>query len=409
MDTPQPNPVKDLIDWLLARGLEGTQQGALLESYCEQLIAMGVPLIRLHVAQRAFHPEYGGLGFDWLRDGGFSDEHYAYTETPRQRWVVSPFYMMLREAKWEYRERIGEPDHHSSFPLLQELQEQGATDYLASAVLFQRPEPDQPMDPHDTPEGMLISWVTDAPGGFREDHVALLRGSLPALGLALKSASNRKMARDLMQVYLGRDAGKRVLSGEIRRGSLRSLDAVICLFDLKGFTVMTEQYPGPVVVEMLNDYFALAVETVRRHGGHVLKFMGDGMLAMFDHDDASEAASAALDAAVDLAEGMQRRSTDRAARGVPQTGFSLALHAGEILYGNIGADSRLDFTVIGAAVNQTARMGSMHAALGRDIVISQALVDAARATPHDVVALGRYMLRGVSEPQTLYTLYFSEN
>ncbi|MDO6478748.1 adenylate/guanylate cyclase domain-containing protein [Shimia thalassica] len=396
---------KNLSEWLVANGLEGASQGQLLEEYCNKLLAMGVPLLRLHVAQRAFHPEYGGIGFDWLRESGFSDEQYTYSETPVQQWLASPFYMMLQERIWEYRERIGIEGHQSTFPLLQGLQESGATDYVAAAVLFEKPDPSKGPDPNDTPEGMLISWTSDAADGFSDDDVALLKETLPVLGLALKSAANRQMASDLLKVYLGRDAGQRVLSGEIRRGSLQSLDAVIFYFDLSGFTVMTEQIPAPSIVEMLNDYFALAVKIVREHGGHVLKFMGDGMLAMFDHGELGDAAKSALDASVDLGAGMEVLSAGRAAKGLPHTGYTLALHAGEILYGNIGAETRLDFTVIGSAVNQTARIGGMHGALGQKVLISQAVQNAAVDTEYDLVPLGRYMLRGVTEPQMLYTLY----
>lgn len=223
------------------------------------------------------------------------------------------------------------------------------------------------------------------------------------MGLALKSAANRRLAHDLLAAYLGRDAGGRVLSGEIQRGSLQRIDAVICYFDLTGFTSLAERIPGPDLIAMLNAYFAVVVAAIHDRGGHVLKFMGDGLLAMFDQG--APAARAALDAAAALTAQIGALNSERSADGLPVAGFTLALHAGEIFYGNIGAETRLDFTVIGPAVNLTARLSDMHRALGRTVILSEPVYRAARGGPHDLVSLGRYMLRGVSRPLELFTLY----
>lgn len=405
MQTLQSDRVRALMGWLIQQGLGGASQEQLLEGYCQKLVELGMPLARLHVAQRAFHPQFGGVGFDWLRDEGVSEEAYEYTDVPAQRWLDSPMYHLLDTGLPEMRERLGDPDYASKFPFLNELRTRGLTDYFATGVLFENGVSADAIDPNNTPEGVLVSWCSDAPGGFSDADLELIRDLLPVLSLALKSASNRRMAEDLLAVYLGRDAGARVLSGEIRRGSLREIRAVVCYFDLSGFTRLTEQTPGDALISMLNDYFGIAVSAVQKNGGNVLKFMGDGMLAMFGQDDMTMAAKAALDATAQLKLGMEDANQRRAASGLPVTGFTLALHAGDILYGNIGAENRLDFTVIGPAVNLTARLAGMHNALGQSVVISQAVAAAAPDGPHDIVPVGRYMLRGVSEPQELYTLY----
>jgi adenylate cyclase len=395
----------DLNAWLTNEGLEGAPQEELLEGYCQRLVGLGVPLMRLHVAQSAFHPRYGGLGFEWARDAGMSRERYGFTETPAEQWLRSPLYDLLSSGRMEVRERLSRDGPDSRYPLLNQLRADGATDYFAAGLILERRAPGLRIDPANPPEGVLISWTSDRPGGFSDADLNRVRSAQPYLGLALKSASNRQMARDLLQVYLGRDAGRRVMSGELQRGSLQQIDAVICNFDLTGFTVMAERLPGPDMIEMLNDYFALAVAEIQGAGGHVLKFMGDGLMAMFDHGDRRADADAALDAVVALRRRMDARNRDREAAGLPSTRATAALHAGEILYGNIGAENRLDFTVIGPAVNLTARLSGMHRAVGQEVILSEEVGRAATPGRHDLVSLGRYMMRGVATPRELFTIY----
>lgn len=394
----------EVTSWLVEMGLEGASQKEILEGYCHRLVAMGIPLWRLHLTQRALHPKFGGFGFNWTRDTGITQEQYEHREDPREEWLRSPFYAYLTNNLDEFRARLDNGDDTSAFPLLQDLRERGATDYYATGLLFERLENGE-FDINHAPEGVLVSLSADRPGGFRDDELAMIRAVMPHLGLALKSSSNRQMASDLLRVYLGRDAGKRVLSGEIQRGSSRQIDAVICYFDLKDFTSLAEQIPGTELIDMLNDYFARAVETIQGHGGNILKFMGDGMLTMFDLGSIEEDAAAALDAAAELQRKIRALNTERAAAGLPTTGFTLALHAGEILYGNIGAENRLDFTVIGPTVNLTSRISGMHRSVGQSIIVSEFVQRAAHPSPHDLVSLGRYMLRGVGAPIELFTIY----
>jgi adenylate cyclase len=215
------------------------------------------------------------------------------------------------------------------------------------------------------------------------------------------------MASDLLQTYLGRDPGQRVLSGEFQRGSSSEINAVIGLFDLKGFTSLAGELPGPELIEMLNDYFGIAVAATQGRGGNILKFLGDGMLIMFNLGSIEKDATAALDAAADMCRNIGRRNEERIALGLPVTDWTLALHAGRILYGNIGAENRLDFTVIGPAVNQTARIAGMHRSVGQNLIFSQVVQNAVNGAEHDMVSLGRYMLRGVATPMELFTIYRS--
>ena len=395
---------RTLSAWLVDQGLQGASRKELLTGYCERLVEMGLPLWRLHLTQRALHPKFGGFGVNWTREGGASQEEYEHRDSPREAWLRSPFYYYLANDLDEFRARLDTGENHDEFPLLGELRERGGTDYFATGLPFERLN-EGVAGPNEAPEGVMVSWTSDRPGGFAEEELQLIRSVMPYLGLALKSSSNRQMASDLLRVYLGRDAGQRVLKGEIQRGSSREIDAVICYFDLKGFTSLAEQIPGPALIEMLNDYFAHVVATIQAHGGNILKFMGDGVLSMFDLGSIDMDAAAALNAASELQQKLKVLNAEREAAGLPTAGFTLALHAGEILYGNIGAENRLDFTVIGPTVNLTSRISGMHRSVGQSIIVSEHVQRAAHPSPHDLVSLGRYMLRGISTPIELFTIY----
>ncbi len=397
--------VADISAWLLSQGLADISQEQLLEGYCTRLVDAGVSVARIHVALRALHPVFGGLGFDWYRNGkSIVRQNYTRESVPRLQWVNSPFYDMLKKGLMEFRAPLtGRPDEQR-FPILADLHTQGFTDYFAAAKGFTQELGSKSSDPNDPPEGMIISWTSDAEGGFSDREIAILRQLMPPLALALKSASNRQTGRDLLATYLGPDAGARVLSGDIQRGSLETIRAVIWYFDLQGFTTLAETNPGPAVIAMLNDYFGAVVSVIRENRGQVMKFMGDGLLAIFAFAEQQEACHAAIAAAARLRNVMHDLSRQREQGGLPHTGFTLSLHAGDVLYGNIGAEDRLDFTVIGPAVNAAARILDMCKPLGQDLVFSAQAARPALADRDDLISLGRYMLRGIPEPQELFTL-----
>ncbi|WP_170400768.1 adenylate/guanylate cyclase domain-containing protein [Ruegeria arenilitoris] len=395
----------DLIEWIVTRGLEGAAKEELLDGYCNKLLELGVPLMRFHAAQSALHPVYGGTGFSWYQGRGGESETFEYTEEPSEQWRQSPLFAILNNEVDEIRERLVEQNEANRYPLLNDLRQIGATDYYATGVSFNVPTQSVTGITKEAVDGVLMSWTSNAPEGFRDCDLDLINTALPHLGLALKSASSARISKDLMRVYLGRDAGRRVLSGEIRRGSLQQIDAVMWNFDLEGFTSLSEELPGNEIIDMLNDYLAVAVGVVHDNRGNILKFMGDGLMAMFDVGEIDEDARAALKAVPVLQQRMEALNARREAEGLPVASFTLALHAGEILYGNIGSETRLDFTVIGPAVNQTARIAGMHKSLGQRILISDDVARAAQPCGQNLVSVGRYMLRGVPEPKELFTVY----
>lgn len=395
----------EIADRLVTLGLTAQRQDDVLEAYCACLLEADVPIMRVHVAQRAYHPEFGGFGFDWYKTRGLEKATYARVAQPLDVWLQSPLYHLMSIEPLEMTADLTRPETRGRFPIFAELHQMGGTAYFAMKVPFVEGFSGQANDPNDPPEGFMISWTADGPGGFSDDHLALLRGLCPYLGVVLKSISNKQMAVDITSTYLGVDAGARVLSGEITRGSSRTVHAVIWYFDLQGFTRLTEVLEGVQVISLLNAYFGEVVAVVEHHGGNVLKFMGDGLLAIFDAEKDAHAVDSALDAARMLQDRVASLTQERQAEGLPVTDYCLALHIGEVLYGNIGGAARLDFTVIGSAVNTTARILGLCGPLEQPLILSAEVAGKVSARRSDLVSLGPYMLRGVARPKELFTLF----
>jgi len=266
----------------------------------------------------------------------------------------------------------------------------GGTDYAAMPMICSSGEINS------------ITWLTDRAGGFSDDEIAGLANVANALAIIVELQATRRIARHLMDTYVGHRTGERVLSGAITRGSGEAIRAVVWLCDLRGFTALTDSLARDRVIGLLNDYFEAMVDVVTAEGGEPLKFMGDGMLAIFElgaTEDPGDRCAAALRAARAAAEKVAARNLERRSAGEPAIRFGLALHLGEVSYGNIGAPTRLDFTVIGPAVNQAARLEKLGHELGRTVVTSASF---AAAAPESLENIGRHSLRGVSEAQEVF-------
>jgi adenylate cyclase len=280
--------------------------------------------------------------------------------------------------------------------MIPELRAAGMTDYVAIINRFAGDDVIGDMD------CVYSSWATKNPQGFSDDHIATLQRIVPFLALAIKSVSLARMAGTLMRTYLGRDAGQRVLSGRIVRGATDRLDAVLWFSDLRGFTRITDTAPEQVI-PLLNDYADVIVSAIHGEGGDVLKLMGDGVLAIFAAEDRSHACNAALSAAIAARRGIAKLNKRRKEEGVPTTDMYLGLHVGEVFYGNVGSRERLDFTVVGPAVNEVSRIAAMCRSLEQPVLVSAAFAGVGYNKSR-LVSVGRYVLRGVARPQELFTL-----
>ncbi len=398
--------------WLAKAGLRGEPEAALVSGFCERAVAAGLPISRALVLIDTLHPVYEGRLVRWGHDpsqpvvleygrtglpGGVSDLHLSGGEQPEAvaRWRASPFFRMLQTGESLLRRRVT-AESEPEFPILRDYRAAGMTDYVAIISRF-------------APEGIIgemdcvySSWVTARADGFTDAHIAALTRVVPTLALAVKAAALARMTGTLMETYLGRDAGRRVLSGRIVRGVADRIDAVIWFSDLRGFTRITDSAPEQII-PLLNDYADVIVSVIHAQGGDVLKLIGDGILAIFAADDRARACAAALAAAMAARSAVARLNVRRARDGLPVTDMYVGLHVGEVFYGNIGSTERLDFTVVGPAVNETSRIAAMCRSVEQPVLVSEAFanVDGMRSR---LVSVGRYALRGVAQPQELFTL-----
>ncbi|MGO8800413.1 MAG: adenylate/guanylate cyclase domain-containing protein [Roseiarcus sp.] len=392
--------------WAVREGLRGATAYELFDGYCQRLVVDGVPLWRAHLAMETLHPQWSGYGYTWRRDlNAIQPEQYDHGSIEASGWLTSPLYDLLRRARGgeespQMRRRLEAGPEQCDFASLGEFFAAGATDYFAKLFAFGEG------GDRSQGSGVVYSFTTDRSGGFTDDDTTLLQSTLPGLSLALKAHAGHVIASGLLRTYLGEDAGRRVHAGAVKRGSVESLTAVLWYADIRGFTPTSDAAPGPVIIDLLDDVFEILTAALRPHGGQVLKFLGDGMLATFSFQEADRAQTCrrALDAAVEAMRELDARNAARAAAGAPVGAVDLALHVGEVLYGNVGAVDRLDFTVIGPAVNEVARIEALCEPLDRAVLVSAEFVAAAEDGERRLESLGRHALRGVREPKEIFAL-----
>jgi adenylate cyclase len=397
--------------WAVREGLRGADAYHLFDGYCQRLVVDGFPLWRAHTAMETLHPQWNGYGFTWRRDlNAIEPAQYAHGTFEDEIWVTSPLNRLIQlaedgEPNPTMRRRLERGPEERDFPVLKEFFSQGGTDYVAYLFTYG----DAAGRDRTQGTGIVYSFTTDRKGGYSDDDVRLVQATLPGLTLAMKAHAGHIIASGLLATYLGEDAGRRVHAGSIMRGSVDKLRAVIWYADIRGFTTISDSAPGPVVVEFLNEVFEILTASLRVHGGQVLKFIGDGMLAVFSFEehDRAETCRHALDAAIEAMRNIDRLNQARAEAGLPAASVDLALHLGEVLYGNVGATDRLDFTVIGPAVNEAARIEALCEPLRRAVLVSAEFVAGIMGVDSRLESLGRHALRGVREAKEIFALDLS--
>jgi adenylate cyclase len=376
--------------WFVTEAYRITDTAALVGAAGEQLVLSGIPLYRLAYFQLTLHPELVGKAYYWRRGQGVTTGVRVRGDNQDPDYRDNPLPAVFEQHK-TVRVRLGQVEPQA--PLLRQLKDEGATDYVALPLFFTNGHVDG------------LSVVSDAPGGFSDtdlDRMYLLQFAFTRL---VEIHSLRDTAVHLLDAYVGRAAGQRILAGELRRGEGQTIEAVIWYCDLRGFTRASDTLPRDAVIALLNDYFDTMGDIVTNAGGEILKFMGDGMLAIFPvaaPDERTGTASRAARAAASAVDAMLVLNRIRAAESEPTVRFGLALHIGEAMFGNIGASRRLDFTVIGPAVNHAARLEKLCGVLDRSVVISAAL--AALLPPDEVEPLGPHALKDIDLQQQVFGL-----
>ena len=388
----------ELTAWITEAGLAGQSETATLTGFCERALALSLPLARANVVIDTLHPIYEGRAFTWtqkrkethLTEFGRSDERLDL-------WERSPFYRLELTGESFLRRRLS-AETEAEFSIFSDLRAEGMTDYIAITNRFAAEGIIGDMD------CVYSSWATDAPQGFRDSDIDELSRLMPVVALTLKSASLTRIAGTLVETYLGRDAGRKVLAGRIARGVADRIEAVLWFSDLRNYTRISDSADPGQIIPMLNDYADAILSAIHEHEGDVLKLIGDGTLAIFTAADRARACHAAFTAALEARRAVAVVNQRRMAASLPATDMYLALHVGEVFYGNIGSEERLDFTVVGPAVNEVSRIASMCRSLDQPVLTSSAFASAIGEPKSLLVSVGRYALRGVERPQSLFTV-----
>jgi adenylate cyclase len=385
-----PIPGGGIDRWILSEGPQIDSDVELFDELCWRLLGDGVPLWRATLYIGTLHPLIRGVGARWFRELKVIEEfRVLHGWDATDEYLLSPIRAAI-ERGTPFRRRLVEDT--PEYPLLSKLRKAGATDYFALALnrtfrLFP-----------------VAAWSTDRPSGFSNIEIAALEEINPALAAIVETRAVRRISANLLDTYLGPQAGRRILAGQIRRAEGERLRAVIMMTDLRGFTALSDRLPGDEVIELLDDYFDAIATPIENRKGEILKFIGDGMLAIFpaeDDDDFSQSSLHALEAAAEGLARLDAVNQTRRSVGRSELKIGIGLHLGEVIYGNVGSAGRLDFTVIGPAVNLASRIEDLTKRLGRPMLFSSAF---ARICPRPLVSLGQQPVRGLSEPEEVFGL-----
>ncbi|MGB7950967.1 MAG: adenylate/guanylate cyclase domain-containing protein [Candidatus Binatia bacterium] len=388
----------ELTVWITEAGLAGLSEAATLTGFCERASAIGLPLARANVVIDTLHPIYEGRAFTWKREKGETVlTEFGRSDTQMDLWERSPFYRLELTGESLLRRRLS-AENEAEFSIFSDLRAEGMTDYIAITNRFAAEVIIGELD------CVYSSWATDAPQGFQDSEIEDLTRLMPLFALTLKSASLTRIAGTLVETYLGRDAGRKVLGGRIRRGVADRIEAVLWFSDLRNYTRISDSADPEQIIPLLNEYASAILSAIHGHDGDVLKLIGDGTLAIFTVADKASACRAALTAALEARRAVALVNERRIAESLPTTDMYLGLHVGEVFYGNIGSEERLDFTVVGPAVNEVSRIASMCRSLDQPVLTSSAFASAIGEPKRLLVSVGRYALRGVERPQTLFTV-----
>ena len=363
---------------------------AIADGLFRRLLDAGVPLLRANITLSTLHPVIMGMSYRWTRQGDKTvvvQGRRAVIE--RDVYKQSPYKLIYEDHVAGIRRRLELPTELNDLALLDEMRAMGATDYVAMAMSA------------GLIGGVIGTWTTDRRGGFTTPELVLVEGELRAAAMAIENTNLRKIAVHLLDTYLGPRAGSRVLTGEISRGSGETLEAVIWLVDMRGFTTLSDTLPRDELIALLNEYYDAVIEPVQAHGGEVIKFMGDGVLAIFPTDSdigPKTVCDESLAAADEALAALARRNAEAAA-DAPKIEIGVVMHMGDVSFGNVGAADRLDFTVIGPAVNLASRFERLCSELGEPVLMSEAV---ARHLPNRTEQISEQNFRGLAQSYKVY-------
>ncbi len=378
-------------DWLAREGRLVARPAAFLERLMEQVAAAGIPVWRAYIGLQLIHPQLQAMAFVWRRGEPVQSIARAYGIQLTPAYIGSPL-QEAREQNRTVRHRlaeVGERDHL----LLREVKADGGTDYIALPMRITRSGPPP-----------VVTFATDLPQGFSDADIGDLTRLVDMIGAVVEMHIERSIADTVVSTYLGPVVGERILNGAIRRGDGQEINAVLWFSDMRDFTGLNERLPATDMLELLNNYLQLVGDALNAHGGEILKFIGDGVMGYFPVDDAlflPMVTANAVAAASRLIDDVAAANEARAAAGRESLRFGVGLHVGPVMFGNVGTQERLDFTVIGPAVNRAARLERLTKALGVPVLAS---AEFNKVCQVPLKSLGEHVLRGVPGRTEVFTL-----
>jgi len=382
----QRNPI---LDWLVNDTHSERYVDDILVELCRRLVDMGLPLARASLHFRIHHPQWLGARVLWRT--GMTKAQIGTFDYGMEK---SAFYLHspaneIHTGAVEVRQKLEiAPSDGYKYPLYDELCQEGMTDYVA-----------WPLN-HTFGKRHIVTFASEQAGGFDDGDIAVLRDILPALALVTEIRLKNILARTLLETYVGPHASEQILAGATKRGSGASVSAAIMICDLRDFSGLSDLWPRDDVIDLLNGYFDAISKPIEDHGGEILKFMGDGLLAIFPLSN-PDACHNLMQAIIEGQAAMARLNVENQDKGHPALGYGVGVHVGDVMYGNIGSRTRLDFTVIGPAVNAASRLEALTKEVKRTVLVSKTFAEMAGCEA-DVDHLGSFPLRGIGEPMDIY-------
>lgn len=392
--------IRPIREWLVDQALGDPDIVVMFETMCQRLAGIGIPIARARLIWQTLHPLFGAETVVWDRGKPAELERFPHQDNETDVWKRSPLRFVLVNGIDILRRQLTGENETLDFPLLQELKEQGFTDYLILATPLQGRKVTG-NDPKGA-RGIIVTWTSDREGGFSDDDLTCLQQMQRIFALACKTAIQARISTNIATTYLGERAGRSVLNGQIRRGDGEHTPAVVWYSDLRNSTAFAETLPSDAFFSLLNAYFEATAGPLVDHGGEVLDFIGDAVLGIFPFadvdglEDAARRANAALDQTIDLAANINRARTDE---GLERFKFGVGLNVGEVKFGNIGIPQRLSFSVIGQSVNEVARIESMTKLLQQPVLAGGGL---ASLNPERWRSVGAHKLDGLLDPVELF-------
>jgi len=382
----------DVVRWLTNDTRDERFIDNIFAELCVRLQRAGIPVARATLHVLVNHPQWLGARFMWadgMRDAEIAMVDYDVRE--RSEYIGSPA-NEIQDGAIEVRENLErEPSLGRKHAVYDELRARGLTDYVAWPLY------------HTLGKRHIVTFATDRPGGFDDSHISDLLKLLPALALVSEIRIKNRLSRTLLETYVGSHASELILAGATRRGSGTTVRAAIMICDLRDFTRISDNWPRDDVIDLLNGYFDAMSEPIARHGGEILKFIGDGLLAIFPLSQPSACANL-LQAVAEARQAMADLNEKNGETGWAPLNYGIGIHVGDVMYGNIGSRSRLDFTVIGPAVNMASRLEALTKQLGRPVLLSRSFADFVKSD-FDLERVGEYPVRGFNDPIEVFAYH----